>query len=166
MKVIDINIDEPITIENVTISKRKNSDIIYLNINNLYYVENNDAYIVGFFHKIKQLNFNSILICGLGLGLLPYHCKHNLQISNIDIIEINSNLITLINQLSYLNGISIICDDALSFISDKKYDLIVGDIWWNTQNNFETEKNIFIDTHINNLNTDGKIYIPITQEII
>lgn len=166
MKVIDVDINQNFSIGNITIGKREGKDIIFLSIDNEYYMENNDVYIKNFFHKLKELNFNSILICGLGLGLLPYHCKKNLKIESIDVIEINSNLITLINQLAYLDGISLICDNALEFTSNKRYDLIVGDIWWNINDNFENEKNKFISNYLNNLNSNGKIYIPITQEII
>lgn len=166
MKIINVNIEENISIGDVTIGTRGPNDCLYLNINDTYFMEDVDSYIVGYFHKIKLVNFNSILICGLGLGLLPFHCKNNLNITDVNVVDINENLINLINQLQYLNNINIIHSDALEYKSTKKYDLIVGDIWWDIDDNFTNQKDKFISTHLDNLTSNGKIYIPITQEIV
>jgi spermidine synthase len=166
MKLIDYNLESTIKVGNVEISKRTYKDIIYMNVDNKYTLDNNSSYVTGLCHKIINQIPSSLLVCGLGFGLIPYFFKEKKRVSDIDIIENNTNIINAINQMGYLNEVNIINADAKNYETSKKYDLIIIDIYWEDgYNQLEIEKNQLVSKYSNNLNVGGKIYFPLSQEI-
>jgi spermidine synthase len=85
---------------------------------------------------------------------------------DIDIVEINHDVITATKMLNHLSFSNIIHDDFLNYYTEKKYDLIIVDLWWLKSDHFEIEKEEILDNYSSNLNEGGKIYIPITDELI
>jgi hypothetical protein len=96
------------------------------------------------------------------------------QISDIDVVEINQNVIDVTTSLNHLKSSNIIHANAYKHISDKKYDLIIVDIWWDYQNNVIVDSKIFTDILVStlfnryakNLNIGGKVYVPLLDRII
>lgn len=165
MKVINFDLENSIQIENVKIGTR--NDILFFSLDDKYFLENNTNYIYTFHHRLKELKFNSVLIGGLGLGMVPYYLKNEKKLSDIDVVEINENNIKLINQLGYLKDVKIINGDVKTHKTSKKYDLIIIDTFW--EYDAETYKDIkadIISNYAENLNEGGKIYFTITQEVI
>ena len=65
--------------------------MLYSNGNKLI---DNDDYIDVFHKSIKSLTYNSVLIGGLGLGIVPYWISQNTSCSTIDVLENNNEIVT------------------------------------------------------------------------
>lgn len=165
MKLINYILDEKIISENVEIFQNKKNNNLVLNLYNKYYYEESEEFITNYCHLMNTINFKSILVGGLGLGIIPFYLL-NKGISDIEVIEKDKNLITIINQLGYLKNVVIHNDDVYKFKTNKKYDLILMDIWWYADSNFVNEKNIILSNYKNNINKEGKIYFPIINEML
>jgi hypothetical protein len=127
------------------------------------YSDDNLALITSYSPEILNKEFSSILIAGLGLGVMPYICKNNSSCSVVDVVEINQEVIDLVTSIGYLNNINIINDDIYVYEPTITYDIILLDIWdcvdcnENLQNNITT----LVDKYKTYLNTNGFIYTPI-----
>ena len=113
-----------------------------------------------------DFKFDSILIGGLGLGLIPYYLENYKSISNIDVIEINQDVVNVVNELGHLKNTTISLGDIYSYNVTKKYDLILIDLWWLNQDFTEEQRMNLIHKWQNNLTDKGKIYFPIIDELI
>lgn len=162
--MFDINFKNNINVNNVSISKE--NDKIIFSIDNTFYLEDNINYINWYCNKIPHLTFDKVLIGGLGLGIIPYYLENYKSCSDIDIVEINHDVITATKMLNHLSFSNVIHDDFLNYYTEKKYDLIIVDLWWLKSNHFEIEKEEILDNYSSNLNEGGKIYMPITDELI
>lgn len=165
MKLINYILDEKIISENVEIFQNKKNNNLVLNLYNKYYYEESEEFITNYCHLMNTINFKSILVGGLGLGIIPFYLL-NKGICDIEVIEKDKNLIKIINQLGYLKNVIIHNDDVYTFKTNKKYDLILMDIWWYADINFVNEKNTILCNYKNNINKEGKIYFPIVNEMI
>ena len=78
-----------------------------------------------------------VLVLGLGMGYVPFMMSEKSEVKHITIIEKDKNIINLFNKVLFpsfrnKNKITIICDDAISYVSSKKkYDYIFADLWHN-----------------------------------
>jgi hypothetical protein len=78
----------------------------------------------------------SVLINGLGLGMVLYNCALKEEVSKITVIEIDADIIELVGS-QYKNQfdgkLNIIHSDALEYIPPKgiRYDCVWHDIWDN-----------------------------------
>lgn len=78
---------------------------------------------------VKRAN-GSVLIGGLGIGLIVLAIQEKNDVSHIDIIEKNKEVIDLVADKIPLNSkVNIIHDDVLTYIPKHKYDTIYMDIW-------------------------------------
>jgi|LauGreDrversion4_2_1035121.scaffolds.fasta_scaffold40927_3 hypothetical protein len=132
----------------------------------MYGVKNyGDDHIVNITSFAKELlnrDFNSILIAGMRIGLLPYICK-NAGIET-DVVEISQEIINIVNPLGYLNGANIINDNIFTFTPTKQYDVILLDIWnCDCDSNFDEQMTELIAKYNQYLNEGGIIYIPINK---
>lgn len=119
-------------------------------------------FIQSHFSEILSRDFSSILIGGLGLGMLPYVVKNNCNI--IDVVELNHDVINLIQPLGYLDNIKIYNIDVYKFIPDKTYDVIVMDIWIDDSlPSLNDEINTCLHQYMPFLNKNGIIYFPINR---
>jgi predicted membrane-bound spermidine synthase len=114
-------------------------------------------YITIYSKELLDINFNSILILGLGLGVQPYVCQ---DFAQVDVVEIDQNVIDINNQLGFLNeNVNIIKDDVFTFTPTKTYDIIVFDIIWNPLT--EELTNTLTTKYLPFVNEGGFLYIPI-----
>lgn len=159
--MININLNNDIVIGDVTISNDKYGRLFF-NLNGFGNgsLTDNVLYITDFC-KILDYQFDSILIGGLGLGMVPYFIENNMNITNITVIENNQNVIDAINQLNHLKKTNIIYDDFKTHSTDVKYDLILADIWWKRATNDEIQ--MILSNYSNNLNEGGSIHFPINE---
>ena len=118
--------------------------------------------------KIKALydgfTFDKILIGGLGLGLLPQYAKAIKNCSVIDVVENNQELIDYIDYLE--SPISIIKGDALLYTPNKKYDLILIDLWWEEKDITQEIQDNIKNNYSSYLEANGKILIPLIEKEI
>lgn len=162
--MFDISFKNNINVNNVSIIKE--NDKIIFSIDNTFYLHDDMNYINGYCNKIPYLSFNSVLIGGLGLGIIPYYLENYKSCSVIDVVEINSDVISATTSLNHLSNTNIEHSDFLNFYTEKKYDLIIADLWWLKPEHFEIEKQEILDNYLDNLNDGGKLYLPIIDEVI
>ena len=107
-------------------------------------------------------DYANVLVLGLGLGLLPQYIKESKSfVQVIDVVDNNQELIDYVNFID--NSINVINADAYTYTPDKKYDLIIADLWWNFQ--ITTENREDLKTHYEpHINYNGRLYIPIMPQ--
>lgn len=107
-------------------------------------------------------NYTNVLVLGLGLGTLPQYIKDNKDfVQVIDVVDNNQELIDYVNYLS--SSINIIKADAYTYVPNKKYDLIIADLFWHfeiTGQNITDLENHYMD----HINYNGRIYFPIVPK--
>lgn len=129
----------------------------YNNIHN----EDEKQFITNYACKLLEKNFDSILISGLGLGIIPFVCQNYTK--TIDVVEIDSEIIQIVSDLKYLGDtVNIINSDIYDFTPDRKYDLILFDHWLTYGPKNEIEK--LCDKFLDYLNVNGTFYIPINEQ--
>jgi hypothetical protein len=110
--------------------------------------------------NIIELNFDSVLFVGLGIGVFPYLCQDTTSV--VDVVEINHSIIEICNNIGHLKtNVNIINSDIFAYNTDKKYDLIVFDIWNGKTSTLEQEKDALSTLFSNNLNINGQLHFPI-----
>jgi protein-L-isoaspartate O-methyltransferase len=120
-------------------------------------IMDNPDYITIYSKELLDVEYDSILIAGLGLGTQAYVSQ---DFAQVDVIEIDQNVIDINNELGYLNSnVTIIKDDIFTFSTEKTYDVIVLDIWWSSPG--EEISNQLIEKFLPNLEVGGFIYIPV-----
>jgi hypothetical protein len=155
------------TTEGVTIMKFANGE----------FVENEEIYsdiILGkceyctpfYKNSFEGFTYDSVLIAGLGFGLLPNELSEVNNCSKIDVVEINQEVIDYNTSSGHLNpNINLIQGDIFTYSTPDKYDLIIVDtIWYEedmSEEQYQTLVSNFYDT---NLNIGGALYIPITRK--
>lgn len=119
-------------------------------------------YINQYCEDIYQSSFSSMLILGLGIGIMPYHFQNNVDV--IDVIEIEQEVIDICKELGHLkDNVNIILDDATTLNIDKKYDIVIVDYLYRELS--DEEINSIVAKYNNNLNDNGFIYIPINRSL-
>lgn len=111
--------------------------------------------------KLINNNFNSILISGLGLGIIPYLCQDQTEI--VDVIEIKNEVINLTSGIGHLkSNVKIFNEDINNFVPSIKYDIILFDHWMVST----TEKEIDLLNYkfSNFLNGTGFITVPVYEQ--
>tara|TARA_R110000772_G_scaffold486_1_gene1777 strand:+ start:82 stop:576 length:495 start_codon:yes stop_codon:yes gene_type:complete len=122
------------------------------------------AYVYPYCREILKNNFKSILVIGLGLGIIPQYIAKNIPLcTTIDSIDNNTELIDWVTQIGYLdNKINVIVGDCFTYIPTKQYDLILIDIWWDA-NLASERKDELITKYSIHINPGGHIYIPLLE---
>lgn len=114
-----------------------------------------------FAKSLINKNFDSILISGLGLGILPFLCQNATDI--IDVVETEKEVIDIVRQIGHLkSNVTIFNESIYNFTPVRNYDIILFDHWMSYASEEEIEKlndkfNIF-------LNEGGLITIPIKEQ--
>ena len=131
------------------------------------YIDDGMVYVDVYSKDILENSFNSILIIGLGLGIIPEYIAKNIPLcTTIDSIDNNTELIDWVTQIGYLdNKINVIVGDCFTYIPTKQYDLILIDIWWDA-NLASEKKDELITKYSIHLNPGGHIYIPLLKSFI
>tara|TARA_R110000822_G_scaffold308645_1_gene436867 strand:- start:490 stop:996 length:507 start_codon:yes stop_codon:yes gene_type:complete len=109
----------------------------------------------------KDFTFDKILVLGLGLGLLPNYAKHVKNCSVVDVVDNNQELIDYVDYLH--EDIAIIKHDAFTYKPNKKYDLVLVDLWWGYENITEDIISSLKDNYESYLEDNGKMLIPVLQ---
>ena len=122
----------------------------------------NPYYILQYSSELLNVEFDSILVAGLGLGVMPYICQ---DFAQVDVVEINQDVIDLANQLGHLNeNVNIIHDDILTFSVEKNYDIVVIDTFYEALSNEMVS--LLEEKYMPFINEGGFLYIPINKGVI
>lgn len=164
--ILDSFISETIQNEKYIIEKNPKDNFWYMKnkSENYYNILSIDTtkMISGFAKKLIGLNFNSILISGLGLGIIPYMCQDSTEI--IDVVEIDDKVIELTNSIGHLkSNINIISSNISEYNCEKTYDVILFDHWmdYTSQQEMLSLQQKFSPF----LNEGGLITIPIHEQM-
>lgn len=128
----------------------------------IIYAHDEISFITNYASELIDKQFNSVLIAGLGIGMLPYIFKN--ESKEVDVIETNQELISVIESFGYLNGVNIINTNAYNYTPSKQYDCIIIDIWTDADSTLlpqQISNCIFKYTPF--LNENGFIYFPINK---
>lgn len=152
--------------KNFSVTKSQGKARMYFGDN---YIDNEDYYAdymlglcdCSWSELFDDLATNSILICGLGMGLIPN--KANTLYRKVDVIDNDQELIDYaINREIIPVGVGLFYADAYTYTPSQKYDVILVDLWWDANDITDEEKNILLSNYENYLNEGGKIILPIT----
>ena len=125
------------------------------------YSEDNRDFIVKYAKRLLGKNFNSILISGLGLGVIPYACQTTTAI--IDVIEIDKDVIDITKSIGHIHeNTNIIHGDIHNFIPQNKYDIILFDHWLTHAN--DSEIDLLTQKFQIYLNDGGFLYFPVKEQ--
>lgn len=117
--------------------------------------------------ELKNINFKSLLMFGLGLGLTCYLYQNTCE--KIHIIENSEGIIDVVKKSGLLkNNIIIHHADVLDFSLDgnEKFDLIFVDIYGGIHNTYFKERSLIINNYKKNLTEQGVFYFPDSKELI
>jgi hypothetical protein len=115
------------------------------------------GYITEYAPALLDQDFNSILVGGLGLGSIPYVVQ---DFAQVDVVEIDQNIIDIVNQLGHLTtNVNIIKDDIFTFTTEKTYDIVLLDIWYEPLTIELSDQ--LIQKYLPLVKTGGFLYIPI-----
>jgi len=156
--LFDVELTQDILLNGYSIKKYNNINYIGL-YNPAGKVMTVDApdYIIEFAPELLDVEFNSMLIGGLGIGVIPYVVQ---DFAEVDVIENDENIIDIVTQLNHLNeNVNIIKDNIFTFNVTKTYDVIVLDIWYDPLT--EELSNQLIEKYLPFVNEGGFLYIPI-----
>jgi hypothetical protein len=122
----------------------------------------NPYYILEYSSELLDVEFDSILIAGLGIGVMPYVCQ---DFAQVDVVEINQDVIDLATQLGHLNeNVNIIHDDIFTFSVEKTYDIVVIDAFYEALS--EETITLLEEKYMPFINEGGFLYIPINKGVI
>ena len=142
------------------------------------WIDNSDQYANMFLGKcescnsfyeesFKDFNYDSVLVAGLGFGLIPNELSEVNKCSTIDVVEINQEVIDYNVSSAHLNSkVNFIKGDIFNYTSSEKYDLIIIDTFWGDGDMLSEEQHQALAEGLyeNNINEGGALYIPVTHE--
>ena len=156
--LFDVELTQDIILNGYSIKKYNNINYIGLyNPEGKVMTVDAPDYIIEYAPELLDVEFNSILIGGLGIGVIPYVVQ---DFAEVDVIENDQNIIDIVTQLNHLNeNVNIIKGDIFTFTATKTYDIIVLDIWYEALT--EALSNQLIEKYLPFVNEGGFLYIPI-----
>jgi len=104
---------------------------------------------------------SDILVIGLEIGCIPHWLVNVCPISNIDVVESNTELVNAVKSMGYLpNKVKIINSDIFLHTPSKKYDIIITDTWWEDDEETLSEIELLRQNYNPYLKSNGKFYTP------
>ena len=177
MKIPDNNIRD-YTGTNFSVYKREEGETIIKYNTSGDIIENNEMYSKVMLGKCETCNpffknsfngfsYDTVLVVGLGLGLVPQELSEVNKCSKIDVLEIDQEMIDYTISSGHLNSdINLIQGDIYNYTTTETYDLIIIDtIWYEhemTDENYELLENRLLP----NINTGGALYVPIKNKFL
>ena len=176
--IFNINLENEIVLNDYIIKKYHNFDCVSLyKSNGLSIALDHPGYIFNYANGLLDVEFNSILVGGLGVGIVPYLSQ---DFADVDVVENDQDVIDIVSQLGHLKeNVNIINDDLYTFVPNKTYDVILLDIWhevltegnnvrklewWDFLNEEKCDE--MISKYLPYVNEEGFIYIPINYGIL
>lgn len=107
--------------------------------------------------------WGDVLVLGLGgFGVLPDYIKNNKNPLSIDVVESHQEIINYVTWLD--STINVVCNDEWNYSTTKQYDIIICDLFSETEDVLESHKTTLLNNYANNLKTNGILVIPRTGE--
>ena len=165
MRVLNVNLETPIVHSNVKIEPYSGS--IRLTVAEGVYIDDDIKYINKLVPEVIDSTFDTVLIGGLLLGLIPYYIQENKNCSKITVVEDDINNIQAIQDLNILSGsIEIINENFVTYEPTQSYDLIISDAHWGhptLEPNWESEIETIKSKYANYLTPSGSLLVPLVK---
>lgn len=114
-----------------------------------------------FFNNIQ---FNTVLVAGLGLGLIPQELIEIYKCSKVDCLEISQEMIDYTHNSGHLDkNINLIQGDVYKYSTSNMYDLIIIDTVWREKDISNDQWDFLVKKYKPNLNFKGSIFAPVRQ---
>ena len=101
---------------------------------------------VASYGKLDDATWGDVLILGLGgFGVLREYIKNQKKPTSIDVVEEYQEIIDYVTWLN--NSINIVCNDEWSYATLKKYDIIICDLWAESQDVLYNHKETLLNNY-------------------
>ena len=118
----------------------------------------------GFF---EGFTYDTVLVVGLGLGLIPQTLSEVNKCSKVDVLEIDQEIIDYTISSGHLNNdINIIHGDIYTYTTTEMYDLIIVDTIWDEREMSDSRCDMLQNRLLPNVNTGGAFYVPMKDKFI
>ena len=177
MKIPDNNIQDYVG-TNFSVYKREEGETIIKYNTSGDIIENNEMYSKVMLGKCETCNpfyknsfegftYDTVLVVGLGLGLVPYELSEVNGCSKIDVLEIDQEIIDYTISSGHLNSdINLIQGDIYNYTTTETYDLIIIDTIWYAHEMSNEDCELLKSRLLPNINTGGALYFPIKEKFI
>ena len=175
MKILDSTIQD-YTGTNFSVYKREEGETIIKYNTSGDIIENNEMYSKVMLGKCETCNpffknsfngfsYDTVLIVGLGLGLVPQELSEVNKCSKIDVLEIDQEMIDYTISSGHLNSdINLIQGDIYNYTTTETYDLIIIDTIWYEHEMTDEDYGLLESRLLPNINTGGALYVPIKNK--
>ena len=175
MKILDNTIQD-YTGTNFSVYKREEGETIIKYNTSGDIIENNEMYSKVMLGKCETCNpffknsfngfsYDTVLIVGLGLGLVPQELSEVNKCSKIDVLEIDQEMIDYTISSGHLNSnINLIQGDIYNYTTTETYDLIIIDTIWYEHEMSNEDYELLKNRLLPNINTGGALYIPVFKK--
>ena len=175
MKILDSTIQD-YTGTNFSVYKREEGETIIKYNTSGDIIENNEMYSKVMLGKCETCNpffknsfngfsYDTVLIVGLGLGLVPQELSEVNKCSKIDVLEIDQEIIDYTISSGHLNSdINLIQGDIYNYTTTETYDLIIIDTIWYEHEMTDEDYELLENRLLPNINTGGALYVPIKNK--
>ena len=145
----------------------KNNGVVTMEFNNNVFLNDDKNYTKLFLGRCNKCNpfykdffnnfeFDTVLVAGLGLGLIPQELIEVNKCSKVDCLEISQEMIDYTHNSGHLNqNINLIQGDIYQYSTSNMYDLIIIDTIWQKHNMSDDQWNILVKKYKPNLNPKG-----------
>ena len=177
MKILDSTIQD-YTGTNFSVYKREEGETIIKYNTSGDIIENNEMYSKVMLGKCETCNpffknsfngfsYDTVLIVGLGLGLVPQELSEVNKCSKIDVLEIDQEMIDYTISSGHLNSdINLIQGDIYNYTTTETYDLIIIDTIWYEHEMTDEDYGLLESRLLPNINTGGALYVPIKNKFL
>ena len=177
MKILDNTIQD-YTGTNFSVYKREEGETIIKYNTSGDIIENNEMYSKVMLGKCETCNpffknsfngfsYDTVLIVGLGLGLVPQELSEVNKCSKIDVLEIDQEMIDYTISSGHLNSnINLIQGDIYNYTTTETYDLIIIDTIWYEHEMTDEDYGLLESRLLPNINTGGALYVPIKNKFL
>lgn len=175
MKIPDNNIQDYIG-TNFSVYKREGGETIIKYNTSGDIIENNEMYSKVMLGKCETCNpffknsfdgfsYDTVLIVGLGLGLVPQELSEVNRCSKIEVLEIDQEMIDYTISSGHLNSdIKLIQGDIYNYTTTETYDLIIIDTIWHEHEMSNEDYELLKSRLLPNINTGGALYVPVLNK--
>jgi hypothetical protein len=177
MKILDSNIQDYVG-TNFSVYRREEGVAIIEFNSTGFIVENLENYSEVLLGKCQTCNpfyknsfngfsYDSVLVVGLGLGLIPQELSEVNKCSKIDVLEIDQEMIDYTISSGHLNSdINLIQGDIYTYTTTEMYDLIIVDTIWDDREMSDSRCDMLQNRLLPNVNTGGAFYVPMKDKFI
>lgn len=162
MGILNKDLITNFTTSSFSIYKETDDVKLSFTANDKHIIHDNEVYITKGCPNLSSLTYNSVLIGGLGMGVIPEWIAQNTSCSVIDVVDNNSEITYWVSSSGHLDdSINIIDGDVYTYTPSRTYDLILIDIWFGGESDIIDNTYTTLETRYSgSINSGGHFYLP------